>query len=116
MQKHERLEQDAKLALSNIILYEVKNPSVTGLISVTDVKITPDQKYAKVYVSVFGKTNKQKVIDALTKATGFIKKELGKRVRMRNMPSIIFELDDSMEYGAHMDKVIKEVIEKDNNK
>ncbi len=116
MQRHERLEQDVKIALSDIIMNEVKEPSVTGLISVTDVKITPDQKYAKVYVSVFGKTNKQKVIDALTKATGFIKKELGKRVRMRNMPSIIFELDDSMEYGAHMDKVIKEVIEKDNNK
>ena len=116
MQRHERLEQDVKIALSDIIMNEVKEPSVTGIISVTDVKITPDQKYAKVYVSVFGKTNKQKVIDALTKATGFIKKELGKRVRMRNMPSIIFELDDSMEYGAHMDKVIKEVIEKDNNK
>ena len=114
MQRHERLEQDVKIALSDIIMNEVKEPSVTGLISVTDVKITPDQKYAKVFVSIFGKTNKQKVLDALTKATGFIKKELGSRVRMRNMPSITFELDDSMEYGAHMDKVIKEVIERDN--
>lgn len=114
MQRHERLEQDVKIALSDIIMNEVKEPSVTGLISVTDVKITPDQKYAKVFVSIFGKTNKQKVLDALTKATGFIKKELGARVRMRNMPSITFELDDSMEYGAHMDKVIKEVIERDN--
>ncbi len=113
MQRHERLEQDVKIALSDIIMNEVKEPSVTGLISVTGVKITPDQKYAKVYVSVFGKTNKKKVIDALKKATGFIKKELGRRVRMRNMPDITFELDDSMEYGAHMDKVIKEVIEKD---
>ena len=114
MQRHERLEQDVKIALSDIIMNEVKEPSVTGLISVTDVKITPDQKYAKVFISIFGKTNKQKVLDALTKATGFIKKELGSRVRMRNMPSITFELDDSMEYGAHMDKVIKEVIERDN--
>ena len=69
MQRHERLEQDVKVALSDIILHEVKNPSVTGLISVTDVKITPDQKYAKVYVSIFGKQNKQKVIDALKKAS-----------------------------------------------
>lgn len=114
MQRHERLEQDVKIALSDIIMNEVKEPSVTGLISVTGVQITPDQKYAKVYVSIFGKENKTKVIVALTKATGFIKRELGKRVRMRNIPSIIFELDDSMEYGAHMDKVIKEVIEKDN--
>ena len=114
MQRHERLEQDVKIALSDIIMNEVKEPSVTGLISVTDVKITPDQKYAKVYVSIFGKQNKNKVVDALKKATGFIKRELGRRVRMRNMPDITFELDNSIEYGEHMDKVIKEVMEKDN--
>ena len=116
MQRHERLEQDVKIALSNIITYEVKEPSVTGLISVTDVKITPDQKYAKVYISIFGKQNKQKVIDALKKATGFIKLELGKRVRMRNIPSIMFELDDSIEYGDHLDKLIDEVIRNDEEK
>ena len=60
MQRHERLEQDVKYALSNIIMNEVKEPSVTGLISVTDVNITPDQKYAKVYVSVFGKISVNK--------------------------------------------------------
>ncbi len=114
MQRHERLEQDVKIALSDIIMNEVKEPSVTGLISVTDVKITPDQKYATVYVSIYGKTNKNKVIDALTKAKGFIKKELGRRVRMRNIPEITFKLDNSMEYGEHMDKVIKEVMDKDN--
>ena len=114
MQRHERLEQDVKIALSDIIMNEVKEPSVTGLISVTDVKITPDQKYATVYVSIYGKGNKNKVIEALKKATGFIKKELGRRVRMRNMPDITFELDNSMEYGEHMDKVIKEVMDKDN--
>ena len=106
MQKHQRLEQDVKVALSNIITYDVKEPSVTGLISVTDVKITPDQKYAKVYISVFGKQNKEKVIEALKKATGFIKTELGRKVRMRNIPARQFELDDSIEYGAYMDKVI----------
>lgn len=114
MQRHERLEQDVKVALSDIIMNEVKEPSVTGLISVTDVKITPDQKYAKVYVSIYGKCNKNKVIEALKKATGFIKKELGRRVRMRNMPDITFELDNSMEYGEHMDRVIKEVMNQDN--
>lgn len=113
MQKHQRLEQDVKVALSNIITYDVKEPSVPGLISVTDVKITPDQKYAKVYVSVFGKQNKEKVIEALKKATGYIKSELARKVRMRNIPSLQFELDDSIEYGAYMDKVIDEVMKKD---
>ena len=114
MQKRQRLEQDAKVALSNIILYKVKDPSVTGLITVTDVKITPDQKYAQVYVSIFGKQNKENVIDALKKAKGYIRSELGKTVKMRNVPELVFELDDSMEYGAHMDKVISEVMKKDN--
>lgn len=113
MQRHERLEQDVKVALSNIIAYEVKDPSVDGLISVTDVKITPDQKYAKVFISVFGKQNKQKVLDALTKASGFMKSELGRRVRMRNVPALQFALDDSIAYGNHMDRVIQDVIDKD---
>ena len=113
MQKHERLEQDAKLALSNIILYEVKNPSVTGLISVTDVKITPDQKYAKVYISIFGKQNKAKVMEGLDNSKGFIRTGLAKKVRFMNVPALTFVLDDSMEYGAHMDKVISQVIKND---
>lgn len=115
MQRHQRLEQDVKVALSQIISYDVKEPSVTGMISVTDVKITPDQKYAKIYISIFGKQNKQKVIDALKKASGYIRSELGRRVRMRNIPSLQFEIDDSIEYGIHMDKVIDEVINKDKN-
>lgn len=112
MQKRERIEQDAKVALSNIIAYKVKDPSVTGLISVTDVKITPDQKYAQVYISVFGKQNKEKVIEALKNAKGYIRGELGRSIKMRNIPELVFELDDSMEYGAHMDKVIDEVMKK----
>ncbi len=118
MQRHERLEQDTKFALSNIITYEIKNPSVTGLISVTDVKITKDQKYATVYISIFAKKNKEEVIDALKKSTGYIKMELAKRVKFRNVPELIFKIDDSMEYGFHMDKVIKNVIENNskNNK
>lgn len=111
MQRHERLEQDVKVALSHIIAYEVKNPSVTGMISVTDVKITSDQKYAKVYVSIFGKQNKKKVIDALKSSSGFIRGLLGKKVRMRNVPELLFNLDDSLEYGSYMDKKIDEIIQ-----
>lgn len=59
MQRHERLEQDIKVALSSIITYEVKEPEVSGMISVTDVKVTPDQKYATVYVSIYGKRIKK---------------------------------------------------------
>ena len=116
MQRHERLEQDVKIALSQIISYEVKNPSVTGMISVTDVKITPDQKYAKVYLSIFGKKNKNEVIDGLKRSVGFIRTSLGKMVKMRNIPELNFVIDDSMEYGTHMDKLIDEVIKVDEEK
>ncbi len=116
MQRHERLEQDVKVALSNIISYSLKNTSVTGsMISVTDVQITPDQKYAKIFVSVFGKQNKSKVMEGLKNASGYIRSELGKKVKMRNVPALTFDLDDSVEYGNHMDKIINEVIKNDNN-
>lgn len=114
MQRHERLEQDIKLSLSNIITYEVKEPEVSGMISVTDVKVTPDQKYATVYVSIYGKKNKEKVLEALKKAKGYIKGSLAKKVRMRNIPDLVFKLDNSMEYGEYMDRVIDEVIKNDN--
>ena len=80
MQRHERLEQDVKIALKRYNNeMKLKSHQLQVLISVTDVKITPDQKYAKVYVSIYGKGNKNKVVAALKKATGFIKKELRKK-------------------------------------
>ncbi|MEG1705108.1 MAG: 30S ribosome-binding factor RbfA [Clostridia bacterium] len=109
MQKHSRLEQDTKRALIKIIQEEIKNPEVTGIISVTDVNITPDQKYAKVYVSIYNVKNKQSVLEGLKKSAKFIRGSLSKHVDMRNTPELIFELDDSLEYGAHMDKVFKEM-------
>ena len=112
MQKKERLEQDVKLAISKIISQELKNPSVTGLISVTDVKITPDQKYAKVFVSIFGAKSKVKTFKALEESKSFIRSMLAKMVKMRNIPEITFAMDDSLEYGAHMDKVFKDLKDK----
>ena len=112
MQKHERLEQDTKFAISKIIAEEVKNPKVTGMISVTDVKITPDMKYAKIYVSIFNAKSKETVLSALnTEVNSFIRSSLAKMVKMRNTPSLTFCLDNSLEYGAHMDKVINDMKE-----
>lgn len=116
MQKHERLEEDSKIALSQIISYEVKHPDVTGLISVTRVQITPDQKYAKVYVSIFNNNDKKKVLSALQASGNFIRYELGQKVKMRNVPKLTFALDDSIEYGAYMNRVIQELKDKENNK
>lgn len=109
MQKHQRLEEDCKRALIKIIQEELKNPEVTGLISVTSVQMTPDQKYAKVYTSIYNAKNKESVLEGLKKSSKFIRGSLSKHVKMRNTPELTFVLDDSLEYGFHMDKIFKEM-------
>ncbi len=113
MQKHERLEQDTKRALTVIISEEVKSPDVTGLISVTDVKMTPDQKYAKVFVSIYNVDNKERVLEGLKKCSKFIRGSLSKHVKMRNTPELTFVIDNSLEYGAHMDEVFRNLKEQE---
>lgn len=112
MQKHERLEQDVKRALTSIISEELKNPDVTGIISVTSVRVTPDQKYAKIFVSIFNVKDKEKVLEGLKRSTKFIRGSLGRSVKMRNVPELTFVLDDSIEYGAYMNEVFKNLNDK----
>ena len=108
----ERINEEYKKELSQIIGYELKNPNVTGMISVTKVKVTNDLKFAKVYVSILNSKNVKETLAALKKSSGFIRSELARRVNLRNTPEIIFELDDSMEYGARIDNILKEIMPK----
>lgn len=107
MQRHERLEQDTKRALTVIIAEELKNPDVTGLISITDVKMTPDQKYAKVFVSIYNVKNKENVLEGLKKSSKFIRGSLSRHVKMRNTPELTFVIDNSLEYGSHMNEIFR---------
>ena len=107
-----RIEEAYKKKLSQIIGYELKNPNITGLISVTKVKVTNDLKYAKVYVSILNSKNVKETLAGLKKSSGFIRSELAKRVNLRNTPELIFELDDSLEYGARIDTILKEIMPK----
>lgn len=116
MQRHQRLEEDIKIAISEIILRDVKNPNIEGIISITSVELTQDQKYAKVYVSIFNAKDKQKVLNALKKSLSFVRYELGKKVKLRYVPAIELELDNSMEYGEHMDRVINSLKNDENEK
>ena len=111
-----RIDEEYKKELSQIIGYELKNPNVTGLISVTKVKVTSDLKYAKVYVSVLNSKNIKDTLAGLKKSSGYIRSELAKRVNLRNTPELIFELDDSIEYGAKIDSILKELnVNKEDN-
>lgn len=106
----ERINEELKKEISSIISYELKNPNVTGLISVTKAKITPDLKYAKVYVSILNSKNVKETLAGLKKSSGFIRSEIAKRINLRITPEIIFELDDSMEYGAKIDSILKDIM------
>ena len=105
-----RIDEEYRKELSQIIGYELKNPNVTGMISVTKVKVTTDLKYAKVYVSILNSKNIKDTMDGLKKSSGFIRSELAKRVNLRNTPELIFEIDDSLEYGAKIDSILKEIL------
>ena len=107
-----RIDEEYKKELSQIIGYELKNPNVTGMISVTKVKVTKDLKFAKVYVSILNSKNIKDTLAGLKKSSGYIRSELAKRVNLRNTPELIFELDDSIEYGAKIDSILKEIMPK----
>ena len=107
-----RIDEQYKKELSQILGYELKNPNVTGMISVTKVAVTPDLKFAKVFVSILNSKNIKETINGLKNSSGFIRSELAKRVNLRNTPELIFELDDSVEYGAKIDSILKEILPK----
>ena len=107
-----RIDEEYRKEISNIISYKLKNPNVTGLISVTKVKVTNDLKYAKVYVSILNSKNVKDTLAGLKKSSGFIRSELARKVNLRNTPELIFELDDSIEYGAKIDSILKEIMPK----
>ncbi len=107
-----RIDEEYRKEISQIIGYELKNPNVTGMISVTKVKVTNDLKFAKVYVSILNSKNIKDTLAGLKKSSGYIRSELAKRVNLRNTPELIFELDDSIEYGAKIDSILKEIMPK----
>lgn len=108
--RFERINEELKKEISHIISFELNNPNVTGLISVTKCKITPDLKYAKVYVSILNAKNTKQTLASLKQSSGYIRTEIAKRINLRITPELIFELDDSMEYGAKIDSILKDIM------
>ena len=102
-----RINEELKKEISNILTFELKNPSVTGLISVTKAKITPDFKCAKIYVSILNSKNIDKTMQGLKESAGFIRSQLAKSINLRVTPELTFELDDSLEYGMKINNILK---------
>ena len=103
-----RINEEIQRELASLIP-NVKDPRVTGMISVTSVNTTPDLKFAKIYVSVLDKSQETQVLKGLKSAGGYLRRELGRTLNLRNTPEIRFILDQSIEYGVNMSKKIEEV-------
>ena len=115
-----RLGEEIRRIISELLLKDLKDPGLSAMISITAVEVTSDGGYATVYLSVLerptrGDENEEKekaesqkkdVIAALQRAKGFIRNEIGRQVKLRHVPDLIFKIDESMEYGRHISKII----------
>ena len=96
-----RINEEIQRELSNLIR-SVKDPRVTGMISVTAVDTTPDLKFAKIYISVLDKSDCTQVLKGLKSASGWLRRELGHALNLRYTPELTFVRDDSIDQGAHI--------------
>lgn len=109
-----RISQEIKKCLSHAIIYDMKDPRIAPMTSVTDVTISSDLSYCDAFISVMGKEwDKKQTIEGLEAASGFLKNQLASKVDLRQIPEIRFHLDESIERGMKMDALIDQVIQKD---
>lgn len=101
-----RINDDIQRVVSNI-LRNIKDPRINqGLISVTRTETTSDLGFCKIYVSVLGEVNEKEFMKGVKSASGFIRRELGNTLKLRHTPTLIFELDHSIEHGNHINNII----------
>ena len=96
-----RINEEIQCELASLIP-NVKDPRVTGMISVTAVDTTPDLRYAKIYISVLDKSDSAQVLKGLKSASGWLRRELGHALQLRYTPELTFVRDDSIDKGAHI--------------
>ena len=114
--KNTRINGEVQKELSTIIRNEIKDPRIHPMTSVMAVEVAPDLKTCKAYISVLGeKEAKEATIKGLNSAEGYIRRQLAKNLNLRNTPEIRFILDESIEYGGNMSKLIDDVTKKDNS-
>ena len=108
--KYSRMNGEVQRVLSKIIAQDIKDPRIHPMTSVVSVEVTPDLKFAKVFVSVLGnEEDKEKTNAGLKSAASHIRSKLAKNLNLRNTPELTFVIDDSIEYGVTMSKRIDEL-------
>lgn len=106
----DKVNEELKKEISVIIDQDLRNQNITGLISVTKVKTAPDLRTARVYISLLNCKSKKNTLEGIKKASGYIRSEIAKRVNLRYTPELIFEVDESMEYGSRIETILKEIM------
>lgn len=105
----DRVNEELKKTISHVLTFELQNSKVTGMVSVTKVRITPDFRYAKVYVSLLNSKSNTKTMEGLKESAGYIRSQIAKIMNLRVTPELSFEIDDSMEYGAKIDRILNDL-------
>lgn len=114
-----RLGEEIRKIVSSMLINGVKDPRLSGIISISSVDVTADYSYATCYVMplINGSDNKedeeQEILAGLNSAKGLLRREIGKAIKMRHVPELIFKFDHSMEYGRHIDELIDSLDIKD---
>lgn len=103
-----RIAEEIRKIVSTMLINGIKDPRINSLVSVTDVEVTSDLSYAYIYVSILG-GDEESTLEGLKSACGYIRREVGKNIKIRHTPEIIFKIDDSLLKGMYMDELIKKV-------
>ena len=107
--RSERISELIKREISRLLEREVNDPRLSTLISVTEVSLSPDLKYAKVFISVLEDANKEEVLAGFNIASGFLRRELASHLNLKCTPQLRFYYDDSVERGSKVLKLIEKV-------
>lgn len=102
----ERIEKEVCRVVGKMLYENLKNPKITGLISVTRAKVTPDLKYADIFVSIMNSKNEAETLEGLDEIKGLIRRRIAGELQLRYTPEVRVKIDDSIEYGIRMSKII----------
>jgi len=111
----DKIEQLIKEEISMIFLYKLQDPAF-GLLTITNVKVSPDLKLAKIYISVFHREKREAVLEKIMISAGYIRSELAHRIKIKFVPELKFFIDDTLDYVEKIEGLIKKIHEDDDNK
>lgn len=110
-----RIGEEIRKIVSTTLINGIKDPRINSMVSVTDVEVTSDLSFAYIYVSILG-GDEESTLQGLRNAESYIRREIGRSIKIRHIPQIIFKVDDSLVKGMYMENLIKRVSQKDQEK